>query len=79
MPWKEILATLDAIRVLCPTPVRLTIQIHDAALRITEQTGHHIYDSLVIAALESGCDTLYSEDMRHGHAIEGLAIQNPFR
>jgi predicted nucleic acid-binding protein len=80
MPWKEVLVALDAVRGLCPSPVPLTIEIHDAALRITEQTGYHIYDSLVIAAaLEADCDTLYSEDMRDGHVIEGLTIRNPFR
>ena len=41
--------------------------------------GLRIYDSLIIAAaLEAGCDTLYSEDMQHGQVIEGIRIENPF-
>jgi len=32
----------------------------------------------VAAALEAGCQVLYSEDFQHGHAIDGLRIQNPF-
>jgi predicted nucleic acid-binding protein len=42
---------------------------------------HHLawYDSLIIAAaLEANCDTLYSEDLRHGWQIERLRIENPF-
>jgi len=38
------------------------------------------YDSLILAsAFESGCTTLYSEDMQHGQVIEKtLKIVNPF-
>jgi len=38
------------------------------------------YDSLIIAAaLESGCSTLYTEDMHNGQVIEDrLKIVNPF-
>jgi predicted nucleic acid-binding protein len=80
MPWKEVLEALAAIRVLCPSPVPLTVETHDAALRIARRHGYHIYDSLVIAAaLDASCGTLYSEDMHHGHIIDGLTIRNPFR
>ena len=39
------------------------------------------WDSLIIAAaLESGCTTLYSEDLQHNQVIDGvLTIRNPFR
>ena len=37
------------------------------------------YDTLIIgAALESGCDVLYSEDLQHGQKVEELSICNPF-
>ncbi len=50
------------------------------ALRIAERYGFSFYDSLILAAaLETGCTTLYSEDMQHGQVIDGkLEIQNPF-
>jgi predicted nucleic acid-binding protein len=50
------------------------------AFRIAERYGFSFYDSLIIsAALESGCNTLYSEDMQHGQLIENrLKIVNPF-
>ena len=80
MPWEEVLEALSAIRVLCPSPVPLTMETHNAALGIARRHGYHIYDSLVIAAaLEASCSTLYSEDMHDGQVIDGLTIRNPFR
>ena len=29
-------------------------------------------------AIDTGCSVLYSEDLNHGHEIEGLKIINPF-
>jgi predicted nucleic acid-binding protein len=50
------------------------------ALRISEKYRISWYDSLIVAAaLEGGCQILYSEDLQHGRQIEGLQIQNPFR
>jgi predicted nucleic acid-binding protein len=80
LPWNEIVRSLEDFRVLCEEPVAITIQVHEAALEIAERYGYTIYDSLVIAAaLESGCKTLYSEDMHSGQKIEGLTILNPFQ
>jgi predicted nucleic acid-binding protein len=80
MPWEEVLEALGAIRVLFPSPVPLTVQTHDRALRIAGRYGYHIYDSLVIAAaLEARCNTLLSEDMNDGQTVEGLTIRDPFR
>ncbi len=80
MPWDEVLEALHAIRVLCPSPVPLTIETHDTALRIAARHGYHIHDSLMIAAaLQGSCATFYSEDMHDGQVIDGLAIRNPFR
>jgi predicted nucleic acid-binding protein len=80
MTWEEIGEALAAIRALCPSPVPLTIETHEAALRIAAQYGYHIYDALVAAAaLEADCTTLYSEDLQDGQVIDGrLTIRNPF-
>jgi predicted nucleic acid-binding protein len=66
--------------VLCPSPVPLTIETHEAGLRIAAQYRFHIYDALVAAAaLEAECTTLYSEDLKDGQIIDGrLTIRNPF-
>jgi len=80
MSWEEVGEALRAIRTLCPSPVPLTIETHDACLRIAAKYGYHIYDALVAAAaLESECTTLYSEDFQDGQVIEGrLTVRNPF-
>ena len=80
MSWEEVAAALAAIRVLCAAPVPLTVDTHDAALRIAARYGFHIYDALIVAsALEADCTTLYSEDLQAGQVIDGtLTIRNPF-
>jgi predicted nucleic acid-binding protein len=80
MSWTDVTEALGAIRTLCPSPVSITVETHDAALRIAQQYGYHIYDALVAAAaLEAKCDTLYTEDMQGGQVIDDqLTIRNPF-
>ncbi|MGA3018671.1 MAG: PIN domain-containing protein [Bryobacteraceae bacterium] len=80
MAWDDVLAALDAILVLCPSPVPLTIETLRLALGIAKRHKYHIYDALVIAsALEASCATLYSEDLQNGQVIGGLTIRNPFQ
>jgi predicted nucleic acid-binding protein len=50
------------------------------ALRIFEKYRVGWYDSLIVAAaLQGGCDTLYSEDFQHGRQFEGVKIENPYK
>lgn len=51
-----------------------------SAWALAERYGFGHYDSLIIAAaLQTGSDTLYTEDMQHGQVIEGrLTLINPF-
>jgi predicted nucleic acid-binding protein len=80
MSWTDISQALAAIRILCPSPVPLTLETHENALRIAERYGYHVYDSLVIAAaLKASCSLIYSEDMHDGQVIDSLTIRNPFR
>jgi len=80
LTWEDIGEALAAIRTLCPSPVPLTIETHEAGLRIAAQYAYHIYDALVVAAaLEAECTTLYSEDLQDGQIVDGrLTIRNPF-
>ncbi|HLJ88584.1 MAG TPA: PIN domain-containing protein [Candidatus Angelobacter sp.] len=80
MPWSDVLEALDAFRVLCPSPIPLNLETHEAALKIAEKHGYGIYDALVVAAaLEAGCTILYSEDLHDGQKIDKkLTIRNPF-
>ena len=50
-----------------------------AALALARDHGFAFYDGLIIAAaIEAGCNILYSEDLQHGRNIGGLSIVNPF-
>lgn len=81
MSWEDVAEALAVIKILCPSPVPITIETHEAALRIAMRYGYHIYDALVVAAaLDADCSTLYSEDLQTCQVIDGqLAIRNPFK
>ena len=56
--------------------VDLTRETNASALRLARDHGFSFYDALIVAsAQEAGCDTLYSENMQHGRAIDGLIIR----
>jgi predicted nucleic acid-binding protein len=77
--WEEVRRALEILRIFCPQPLSLTLEIHERALHISERYGYLIFDSLIIAAaLDCRAITLYSEDMHDGQTIDGLTIRNPF-
>ena len=80
MPWKDVIEAIDAIRILFPSPLAITIDTHQRALKIARQYGFGIYDAMIASsALETNCSTLYSEDLQDGQVIvETLTIRNPF-
>jgi predicted nucleic acid-binding protein len=81
MPWQDVIAALDEVRILFPSPVSITLDTHEVALKIAQQYGFGIYVAQIVSsAIEANCSTLYSEDMQDGQVIEGrLTIRNPFR
>jgi predicted nucleic acid-binding protein len=80
MDWQEIREALSSICTLCPNVVPMDVNVHDEAIAIAERHGFQIFDALMIASAKlSGCDVLWSEDMRDGLVIESrLRIVNPF-
>lgn len=80
MTWEDIDQAIASIRVLCPTIVPLTLDVHAAALAIAQRHELQVYDALMIAAaLQGKCETLWSEDMHDGLVIaDRLRITNPF-
>jgi predicted nucleic acid-binding protein len=77
--WSDIESAIAVIRFQFPDIVPLTADTHAAALDLARDHGFAFYDALIVAAaIEAGCDILYSEDMQHGRAIGGLTIRNPF-
>jgi len=58
----------------------MTLPLLDSALRIKAAHQLSFWDCAIVAAAHTlGCRRLYSEDMAHGLAIEGVRIVNPFR
>jgi predicted nucleic acid-binding protein len=78
--WPDIMNSLDEITdnftIFTNTPDTVK-----EACKIAQKYRFSFYDSLIIAAaLETGCNILYSEDMHHGQVIEkSLKIINPFK
>jgi predicted nucleic acid-binding protein len=80
MSWTDTRAFLDMLRSLL-TVHPLTVEIHETGLALAQRYGFSTYDAMIAAsAIHAGCDTLWSEDMQDGMALdEGLRIVNPFR
>ncbi|MEH2508122.1 MULTISPECIES: PIN domain-containing protein [unclassified Bradyrhizobium] len=80
MSWDETHAFLNMLRGLL-TVHPLTVETYETGLRLAERYGLSIYDAMIAAsAVHAGCDTLWSEDLQDGMALdEGLRIINPFR
>ncbi len=50
-----------------------------AAVQRHREMSLSFWDALIVeAALKSGADRLFTEDMQHGQVIEGLRVENPF-
>jgi predicted nucleic acid-binding protein len=77
--WREITEAVSDVLTMVDPPLPLTLDLHAAARALGETHRLSFYDALIVAAaIEAGCDTLYSEDMQHGRTIGGLTIVNPF-
>jgi predicted nucleic acid-binding protein len=80
LSWSQAREFLRLVRSFLEVrPV--TIEIHEAGLDYAERYGLGLYDAFIVAAaIEAGCETLWSEDMHDGLLIDGkLRIINPFR
>jgi predicted nucleic acid-binding protein len=78
--WPETHDFLLLVRELLSV-IPVTIGIHEVGLALAERYRLSVYDGMIAAAaLDAGCDTLWSGDMRDGLLIDGrLTIANPFR
>jgi predicted nucleic acid-binding protein len=79
LDWQEIEERMSLIRELLPQ-FDLTVQIHDVGRAVAARYGFRTYDAMIVAAaLEAGCERLWSEDMQDGQVIWGrLTIRDPF-
>ena len=77
--WPQIELALGLFRASLDEVVPITLNTHNGAVALAREHGLSFFDALIIAAaIEAGCDTLYSEDFQHGRAIGSLVIVNPF-
>jgi predicted nucleic acid-binding protein len=78
--WERTHNLLSQIRQLLPV-IPVTLDIYETGIALAERYTLSIYDGMIAAAaLDSGCDTLWSEDMHDGLVIDGrLTVVNPFR
>jgi len=77
--WNEIAEAISDVLAVVDPPLALTLDLHKAARTLAENSQLSFYDALIVAAaIEAGCDTLYTEDMQHGRTFGGLTIVNPF-
>ena len=60
--------------------VALDPRVVEKAMEVEAQGQISYWDALIVAAaLLSGCDTLYTEDLEHGRRFDGqLTVVNPF-
>ena len=79
MKWPDIHVALAGVRAACQV-VPLTAELHEEGTQIAERYGFTVYDSMIIAAaVSSGCDLLYSEDLQDQQVIGPVTITNPFK
>ncbi len=80
MTWSETNIFLSTFREVL-TVVPVTEEIHEAGLTLAERYQLAVYDGMIVAAaVDTGCDVVLSEDMKHDLVVDGrLTIVNPFR
>jgi predicted nucleic acid-binding protein len=56
------------------------LALYESCLELQAETRYSFYDSLILAAaLQGGCDVLYSEDLHDGQGVQSVKIVNPYR
>lgn len=77
--WPQVELALGLFRASLDDVLPVTLNTHTGAVSLAREHGLPFYDAMIVAAaIEGGCDTLFSEDMQHGRSIGGLVIVNPF-
>ena len=73
----NIHAMLEIAATATVLPISLELILTSVQIRRKFQVSH--WDATIIAAaLELGCTTLYSEDLNHGQKYDGVQVVNPF-
>ena len=77
LPEDQILRVLDQLTKYPVLP--LDESIFWSALESRRRYGISYWDSSILAAaIQLGCGTVYSEDLNHGQVYAGVKVVNPF-
>jgi predicted nucleic acid-binding protein len=81
---KKPLSSAKALEVveeyLTWTVIENTGKLLTTAIELQQKAQLSFWDAMIVqAAIDSGCDTLYSEDMNAGQRFGTLLIVNPFK
>ena len=81
---KKPLSSAKALEVveeyLTWTVVENTGKLLTTAVELQQKTQLSFWDAMVVqAAIDGGCDTLYSEDLNAGQRFGALVVVNPFK
>lgn len=77
LSWHDTRAALEALAEFEVVPANTSLVLDAHELSGTWKLSW--FDALIVeAAIRSGCERLYSEDLGHGQAFEALRVENPF-
>lgn len=77
--WPEIEQALQQFQTLLDPPLPLTAAFNAKAIALARNDGFAFYDGLIVAAaMQAGCEILYTENMQHGRRVGDLLMSNPF-
>ena len=78
--WPQVELALGLFRASLDDVVPVTLDTHTGAVLLAREHDLFFYDALIVAAaLEAGCDTLFTEDMQHGCKIRRPHHRQPVR
>jgi predicted nucleic acid-binding protein len=75
---EELVDIIDSLLgdLVAHTP---SVPYYERAIGLKKRYGLSFYDALIVqAAIDLGCETLYSEDLQDGQKFGTLTVTNPF-
>lgn len=77
LSWQDTRAAFEALATFEVVPANASVVLDAHELSRVERLSW--FDALIVeAAIRSGCERLYSEDLGHGRVFGALRVSNPF-
>lgn len=78
LSWQDTRAALAALACFEVVPANANLVLDAHELAQAQQLSW--FDALIVeAAIRSGCERLYSEDLTHHRRFDRLVVENPFK